>query len=99
MRSRELVQAGVHAAPVWDQNRLDEQPQLAARGFTQWLDHPVTGPVPHPGIGAARATVPHRLPRTGADRRAAHHRGAERELGVVDDELVQLAADGVIGGR
>jgi crotonobetainyl-CoA:carnitine CoA-transferase CaiB-like acyl-CoA transferase len=46
-----LLAAGVHAAPVWDQNRLDELPHLAARGFTQWLDHPVAGPVPYPGTG------------------------------------------------
>jgi crotonobetainyl-CoA:carnitine CoA-transferase CaiB-like acyl-CoA transferase len=46
-----LVEVGVHAAPVWDQNRLDELPHLVARGFTQWLDHPVAGAVPYPGTG------------------------------------------------
>ena len=48
---RQLLAAGVHAAPVWNQNVLDELPQLAQRGFVQWLDHPVVGPVPLPGIG------------------------------------------------
>ena len=95
----QLVQAGVHAAPVWDQNRLDEQPQLAARGFTQWLDHPVTGPVPHPGIGlrAPQFRIDYRAPAPTVGQHTTEVLSAR--LGVVDDELVQLAADGVIGGR
>ena len=51
----ELLAAGVHAAPVWDQNLQDELPQLVARGFTQWLDHPVAGRVAHPGTGLRAA--------------------------------------------
>jgi crotonobetainyl-CoA:carnitine CoA-transferase CaiB-like acyl-CoA transferase len=92
-----LVDAGVHAAPVWDQNRLDEQPQLAARGFTQWLEHPVAGPVPHPGIGL-------RSPQFRTDYRApaptvGQHTTdvLDARLGVGDDERAQLVADGVIG--
>jgi len=59
-----LVGAGVRAAPVWNQNLLDELPHLAARGFTQWLDHPVAGPVPYPGTGlrAAQFDVAYRAP-------------------------------------
>ena len=59
-----LVAAGVHAAPVWNQNLLDELPHLAARGFTQWLDHPVAGAVPYPGTGmrAAQFDVAYRAP-------------------------------------
>jgi crotonobetainyl-CoA:carnitine CoA-transferase CaiB-like acyl-CoA transferase len=94
-----LVHAGVHAAPVWDQNRLDEQPQLAARGFTQWLDHPVTGPVPHPGIGlrAPQFRTDYRAPAPTVGQHTTEVLSAR--LGVVDDELARLAADGVIGGR
>jgi crotonobetainyl-CoA:carnitine CoA-transferase CaiB-like acyl-CoA transferase len=59
-----LLGAGVHAAPVWNQNLLDELPHLAARGFTQWLDHPVAGPVPYPGTGlrATQFDVSYRAP-------------------------------------
>jgi len=59
-----LIGAGVHAAPVWNQNLLDELPHLAARGFTQWLDHPVAGPVPYPGTGlrATQFDVSYRAP-------------------------------------
>jgi len=46
-----LLAGGVRAAPVWDQNVEDELPQHVARGFTQWLDHPLAGRVGHPGIG------------------------------------------------
>ena len=51
--------------PVWDQNLQDELPQLAARGFTQWLDHPLAGSVGQPGTG---------LPRVGSSTCATGHR-------------------------
>src|SRR5262249_49981700 len=46
-----LRAAGVAAAPVWAQMIQDELPQLAERGFTQWLDHPLAGRVGYPGTG------------------------------------------------
>ena len=46
-----LLDAGVPAAPVWDQNVQDELPQLVARGFHQVTEHAVAGAVHQPGIG------------------------------------------------
>lgn len=46
-----LLDAGIPAAPVWDQMRQDELPQLQAREFNQPIEHPVAGVVPHPTIG------------------------------------------------
>ncbi len=62
----QLLAAGVLAAPVWDQMIQDELPQLAERGFTQWLEHPIAGPVGYPGTGVRADTfdnsyrAPHR---------------------------------------
>ena len=67
-----LLAAGVLAAPVWDQMIQDELPQLAERGFTQWLEHPVAGLVGYPGTGLRADTVRQLVPRAGADRRPAH---------------------------
>jgi crotonobetainyl-CoA:carnitine CoA-transferase CaiB-like acyl-CoA transferase len=52
-----LLDAGVPAAPVWDQNLQDRLPQLQARGFNQTLTHPVAGPVPYPSIGVRSAQL------------------------------------------
>jgi crotonobetainyl-CoA:carnitine CoA-transferase CaiB-like acyl-CoA transferase len=92
-----LVEAGVHAATVWDQNLQDELPQLAQREFTQWLDHPVAGRVPHPGIGlrSPQFDLRYRAPAP----TVGQHTGEVLQgmLGIGDDELGSLAADGVIG--
>jgi crotonobetainyl-CoA:carnitine CoA-transferase CaiB-like acyl-CoA transferase len=93
-----LVQAGVHAAPVWDQNRLDQQPQLAARDFVQWLEHPLAGAVPHPGIGMRSPQFDTRY-RAPAPTVGQHTADVLRErLGVAEGEFDRLAADGVVGG-
>jgi crotonobetainyl-CoA:carnitine CoA-transferase CaiB-like acyl-CoA transferase len=93
-----LLAAGVHAAPVWDQNRLDEHPQLAARGFTQWLDHPVAGAVPHPDIGLRSPQFPTRY-RAPAPTVGQHTVEVLRDrLSLSDDECARLAHEGVIGG-
>jgi crotonobetainyl-CoA:carnitine CoA-transferase CaiB-like acyl-CoA transferase len=93
-----LLDAGVHAAPVWDQNRLDEHPQLSAREFTQWLDHPVAGPVPHPDIGLRSPQFPTHY-RAPAPTVGQHTAEVLRDrLGLPDDECARLADEGVIGG-
>jgi crotonobetainyl-CoA:carnitine CoA-transferase CaiB-like acyl-CoA transferase len=91
----ELLQAGVHAAAVWDQNTQDALPQLAARGFTQELEHPVAGTVGHPGTGlrASAFDVRYRAP---APTVGQHTRDVLRDvLGLDDDEIVALAERGV----
>lgn len=46
-----LLDAGIPAAPVWNQMRQDELPQLRARAFSQPIEHPLAGVVLHPTIG------------------------------------------------
>jgi crotonobetainyl-CoA:carnitine CoA-transferase CaiB-like acyl-CoA transferase len=89
-----LLAAGVLAAPVWDQMIQDELPQLAERGFTQWLDHPIAGPVGYPGTGVRADTFDNSYcapaPTVGQHTDAVLH-----ELGLTDDEIAALAANGI----
>jgi crotonobetainyl-CoA:carnitine CoA-transferase CaiB-like acyl-CoA transferase len=90
-----LVAAGVHAAPVWDQNRQHELPQLAARGFTQPLEHPIVGTVGHPGTGLRAAGFDLRY-RSHAPTVGEHTAEVLRDvLGLDDGEIAGVAARGV----
>jgi crotonobetainyl-CoA:carnitine CoA-transferase CaiB-like acyl-CoA transferase len=92
-----LLADGIHAAPVWDQNVQDELPQLAARGFTQFLDHPVAGRVGLPGTGlrSAQFDLHYRAP---APTVGQHTGEVLRELlDLGDEEVGVLVERGVIG--
>ena len=87
-----LLAAGVRAAPVWDQMIQDELPQLAERGFTQFLEHPIAGRVGHPGTGmrSPQFDVSYRAP---APTVGQHTIAVLRDkLGLDPDELAALAA-------
>jgi crotonobetainyl-CoA:carnitine CoA-transferase CaiB-like acyl-CoA transferase len=96
-----LIASGVPAAPVVDSRLTSHHPQLLARNFYETVDHPVVGPQP-------LSTVPFRFAsqeRSGRPwlrRRAPllgeHNREILEEiLGLTDEELSSLEADGVIG--
>lgn len=95
-----LVAAGVPAAPAIDPQSVPmAQPQLAHRGFYEQVDHPVAGTLPIP-------TLPFRL--TGVERWArspAPLFGQHNDdvlgglLGLDDDELRRVRADGVVADR
>jgi crotonobetainyl-CoA:carnitine CoA-transferase CaiB-like acyl-CoA transferase/MFS family permease len=92
-----LHAAGVPAAIVWPQMIQDELPQLAQRGFTQWLDHPVAGRVGHPGTGlrSPQLDLAYRAP---APTVGQHTVEVLTELlGLGPDELDALAELGAIG--
>lgn len=92
-----LLAAGVHAAAVWDQNAQDALPQLAGRGFSQVLEHPIAGPVAYPGTGM-RATGFDLAYRAPAPTVGQHTSEVLREvLGLTDEEITGLAARGVTG--
>ena len=76
--------------------RQDELPQLAERGFTQSLEHPLVGtgrPSRHraAGGGLRRALPAHRHPPSGS----TPPRCCASVLGLGDDEIAELAARGV----
>ena len=90
-----LLAAGLSAAPVWDQMIQDELPQLAERGFTQWLEHPVAGLVGYPGTGI-RSDQFDNAYRAPAPTVGQHTTEVLREkLGLTDDELADLASTGI----
>ena len=43
-----LCAAGIPAAPAVNVYQSGESAHLEARGYFQWADHPVAGPVPYP---------------------------------------------------
>jgi crotonobetainyl-CoA:carnitine CoA-transferase CaiB-like acyl-CoA transferase len=91
-----LLAAGVLAAPVWDQMIQDELPQLAERGFTQWLEHPVAGLVGYPGTGLRSEQFDNSY-RAPAPTVGQHTAEVLREkLGLTEDELADLSRTGVI---
>jgi crotonobetainyl-CoA:carnitine CoA-transferase CaiB-like acyl-CoA transferase len=91
----ELLAARVLAAPVWDQMIQDELPQLAERGFTQWLEHPIAGRVGYPGTGVRADTFDNSY-RAPAPTVGQHTTEVLHELGLTDDELDTLRAASVI---
>jgi crotonobetainyl-CoA:carnitine CoA-transferase CaiB-like acyl-CoA transferase len=91
-----LLDAGLLAAPVWDQMIQDELPQLTERGFTQWLEHPVAGLVGYPGTGVRADTFDNSY-RAPAPTVGQHTREVLVEkLGLSDAELDALSGSGVI---
>ena len=95
----QLVAAGVPAAPARDPRLTLRNPQFAARGFHEIVDHPATGPIPVP-------SQPFRIP--GVDRwitsRAptfGEHTDAVLTdlLGLTAADLEALHADGTVADR
>ncbi|MGC4907907.1 CoA transferase [Streptomyces cyaneofuscatus] len=93
----ELLQAeGVGAAVVaTGQDLVEADEQLAARGFYPTLDHPLTGPVRHEGIVARLAETPGGLDRPAPLLGEHTHEVLRELLGLNDEQLVALAAEGV----
>ena len=91
----QLLAAGVLAAPVWDQMVQDDLPQLAERGFTQWLEHPIAGRVGYPGTGVRADTFDNSY-RAPAPTVGQHTDAVLHELGLTADEIAALRRSGVI---
>ena len=56
-----LAAYGVPAAPTIDARRLNWLPQIAARGWFQRMDHPVTGPIDYLGLPMTFSGMPRPL--------------------------------------
>ena len=84
-------------AKVMQPHRQTEIPQLAARGFFEDVAHPVNATVPHSTMPARSSGGPPRWHRHHAPLLGEHNHEILRGLGLSDDDIAQLEADGVIG--
>jgi len=91
----DLQANGVPAGALWRLGEWIEDPQLAARGYFRWLHHPVMDYVPYlgpPAVSSAYSQLVRRGPLLGE-----HSAEVLAEtLGLGDDDLADLVADGVI---
>lgn len=92
-----LWDAGVPVAKVLQPHRQTELPQLAEREFFEQVDHPVNGPAPHSTLPARMSLGPRRIHTSHAPLLGQHNHDLLTELGLTEDEIAALAADGVIG--
>jgi crotonobetainyl-CoA:carnitine CoA-transferase CaiB-like acyl-CoA transferase len=72
-------------------------PQLQFRRFFEEVDHPVTGTARHSTLPMRFSRGPDRFHRRAAPLLGEHTDEVLRGLGVSDDELARLRANGVIG--
>ena len=93
----ELWAAGVPVAKVLQPHRQTEIEQLAHRGFFEPLGHPVNKSASHSTLPVRLANGPTSFHRHPAPLLGEHNADVLRGLGVDDDEIAALHADGVIG--
>jgi len=94
-----LQKAGLAAAPVLYPGELPEAPQFQARGFYERVEHPHAGTRWLPGMIGRMSGVDLKI-RYPAPLFGQHNDYVYRELlGVTEQEMVELTAEGVIGRR
>ncbi len=87
----------VPVAKVLQPHRQTEIPQLAFRGFFEPVEHPVNPATPHSTLPFRSSRGPDRVHTAPAPLLGEHNHGVLRELGLSEDEIGRLEADGVIG--
>lgn len=95
-----LLAEGVPAAPVINAHDLMPHPQLEARHFFQTLKHPYTGETRYPSFPAWLTAFERELHHAPPPTLGQHNREIlQGELGLTDEELAELEAEGIIGTR
>jgi crotonobetainyl-CoA:carnitine CoA-transferase CaiB-like acyl-CoA transferase len=92
-----LWDAGVPVAKVMQPHRQTELAQLEFRGFFEDVEHPVNGPVPHSTVPVRFSAGPDRFHRRAAPLLGQHNHELLSEIGLSEQEIAGLEADGVIG--
>jgi crotonobetainyl-CoA:carnitine CoA-transferase CaiB-like acyl-CoA transferase len=92
-----LWEHGVPVAKVVQPHRQTEIPQLAARGFFEDVGHPVNPRTPHSTLPFTFSRGPERVHIEPAPLLGQHNHELLTELGLSEEEIDDLAAQGVIG--
>lgn len=92
-----LWDAGVPVGKVMQPHEQATLPQLQARGFFEEVDHPVTGTSRHSTLPMRFSRGPDRFHLRRAPLLGEHTEAVLHDLGVSEDEVAELVADGVIG--
>ncbi len=93
-----LWDAGVPVAKVMQPHRVADLPQLAHRGFYERVDHPVNPTARHSTLPMRISPGPQRFHRTAAPLLGQHNHEVLAGLGLGEDEIAELEAQGIIGG-
>jgi crotonobetainyl-CoA:carnitine CoA-transferase CaiB-like acyl-CoA transferase len=88
---------GVPVGKVIQPHRQTELAQLAARGFFESVEHPVNPATPHSTVPFRSTRGPQRVHMSPAPLLGEHNHDVLGELGLTDEEIDRLEADGVIG--
>ena len=91
-----LQEAGVPAGVVQSQADLWEDPQIAHRGFFQWLDHAECGLMPYDGLSYHLSKTPGALRMPQALIGQHNFEILGETLGLDDSAVVQLLEQGVL---
>ena len=88
---------GVPVAKVMQPHRQTELPQLTARGFFEDVGHPVNARTRHSTLPFKFSRGPERVHVQSAPLLGQHNHELLSDLGLTDDEIADLEAQGVIG--
>lgn len=92
-----VLSEGVPAGVVQRSSDLQQDPQLAHRGFFRNLDHQVMGAIPYPGH-QFRISGYDSGPRSAAPVLGQHNEAVLREiLGMTEEDVAQAIIDGALG--
>jgi crotonobetainyl-CoA:carnitine CoA-transferase CaiB-like acyl-CoA transferase len=92
-----LWDAGVPVAKVMQPHRQTELPQLASRDFFEAVGHPVNAPALHSTLPTRLSRGPKRFHVHPAPLLGQHNHELLAALGLTEQEIADLEADGVIG--
>ncbi len=91
-----LLDAGVPAAPVWNQSFIDDIDQLAEHGYWQPVHHPVVGDIVLPSTGMSSRSLDLSFV-AAAPLLGEHTDEVLLAAGFSSDELAELKEAGVVG--
>ncbi len=92
-----LWDAGVPVARVMQPHRVGDLPQVEHRGFYERVDHPVNPTARHSTLPMRMSTGPGRFHKAPAPLLGEHNHEVLSGLGLGDDEIAELAEEGIIG--